>query len=107
MPRTRDKNAGLTAPIPSTPDVCELCGRAKPLTFHHLIPKAMHGKTRYRKRYTKEEMHTRGLMVCRLCHNGIHDLIEEKQLGEEFNTKEKLLTHEPLLKHIAWVRKQK
>lgn len=67
----------------------------------------MHGKKRYQKRYTKQEMHGLGLMVCRLCHNGIHDLIEEKELAAEFNTKEKLLAHEPLAKHVAWVKKQK
>lgn len=89
------------------PQVCELCGRAQPLTFHHLIPKSLHNKTRYQNLYTKEEMQTRGLMLCRLCHNGVHDLIEKKELAAEFNTKDMLLSHESLAKHVAWVRKQK
>jgi len=89
------------------PKTCELCGRAKPLTFHHLIPKAMHNKKRYQKLYTKDELRSRGLMICGLCHNGIHDLIEEKDLAANYPTKEKLLEHEGLVKHVAWVRKQK
>jgi hypothetical protein len=86
---------------------CELCGRDQPLTFHHLIPKAVHGRKRFQKRHTKEELRTRGLNICRLCHSGIHDLIDEKELAERFTTKEALLEHAGLLKHIAWVKKQK
>lgn len=86
---------------------CELCGREKPLTFHHLIPKAVHRKNRYRKLHGKLEMRTRGLNLCRLCHDGIHDLIPEKELAAEYATKDSLLQHPGLLRHIAWVRKQK
>lgn len=86
---------------------CELCGRDKPLTFHHLIPRSMHRKTRFQKRYDKEFMRTAGLMICHLCHNGIHDLISERELAEQFPTKEALLAHPPLVKHLGWVRKQK
>jgi hypothetical protein len=77
------------------------------LTFHHLIPKAMHGKKRFQKRHTKAELRTHGLMVCRLCHNGIHDLISERELAENFPTKAALLEHAALKKHVAWVKKQK
>lgn len=86
---------------------CELCGREKPLTFHHLVPKAMHRKKRFQKRYTKAELRSNGLWICRLCHNGIHDLISEKDLGEKYTTKELLLAHPDVAKHVAWVRKQK
>ena len=87
---------------------CQLCGRDRPLTKHHLIPRAVHRKRRFLKRYSRAEMHERSIMICRACHSGIHDLIEdEKQLAEEFNTLESLLAHEGLQRHIAWVRKQK
>ena len=86
---------------------CELCGRDKPLTFHHLIPKAVHGRNRYQKRHTKQELHSRGIYVCRLCHSGIHDLITERELADHFTTIEALLAHPGLQRHIAWVRKQK
>lgn len=94
------------APTPG-PTNCELCGRDKPLTFHHLIPKAVHGKRRYQKRHTKTELRSRGLYICRLCHNGIHDLIPERELADNFATREALLDHEGLARHIAWVKKQK
>jgi hypothetical protein len=87
---------------------CELCGREKPLTKHHLIPRAVHGRSRFRKRYSRAEMHQRAIMICRLCHTGIHDLIpDEMELAERFPTLEALLEYEPLQRHIAWVRKQK
>ena len=86
---------------------CELCGREKPLTFHHLIPKAVHGRKRYQKRHSKEELRSRGIYICRLCHSGIHDLISERELADHFATIEALLKHPALRRHIAWVRKQK
>lgn len=86
---------------------CELCGRDQPLTFHHLIPKAVHSKKRFQKRYTKEQMNG-GIDICQKCHSGIHDIIpEEKTLAESYFTKELLLTHEGIVKHVEWVKKQK
>lgn len=89
-------------------DVCEFCGREKPLTFHHLIPVAVHRKRRYLLKYGKEEMKKRGVRLCRVCHNGIHTLFpDEKVLADSYNTKE-LLENEPrMAKHIQWAKKQK
>jgi len=90
------------------PERCELCDRAKKLTKHHLIPKAVHTKKRYLNRFGKQEMHQRGLRICRDCHAGIHDLIpDEKELADKYYTKELLLANEAIRKHVAWVRKQK
>jgi hypothetical protein len=86
---------------------CELCGRDKPLTFHHLIPKAVHGKKRFQKRYSTEELRSLGIEICRLCHNGVHDLLSERELAEKFTTKEALLEHPAVARHVAWVKKQK
>ena len=88
---------------------CELCGRSgQGLTFHHLIPRHCHRKQGFRKRFSIAEMRSRGLWICRPCHGGIHDLIpDEKLLGRDFNTKELLLAHPGVNKHVAWVRKQK
>lgn len=91
-----------------TGPLCELCEREKPLTKHHLIPRAVHTKKRFIKRFGKEEMQRRGLMICRECHDGIHDLVpDEKVLADKYNTKELLLADERITRHIAWVRKQK
>ena len=108
MAKTARANVKMKVAAAARPDRCELCGREKPLTKHHLIPRAVHGKRRYRRRHTKSEMQQRALYICRLCHNGIHDLFpDEKQLADAYNTLEALLADERLQKHIAWVRKQK
>jgi hypothetical protein len=88
---------------------CELCERpGQSLTFHHLIPRHCHRKKRFRGRFSIQEMRSRGLWICRLCHGGIHDLIpDEKVLGWNYHTRESLLAHEGVRKHVDWVRKQK
>ena len=53
-------------------------------------------------------MRTLGLWVCRLCHSGIHEIIpDERVLAESYYTRELLLSHEGLARHVDWVRKQK
>ncbi len=88
---------------------CELCGRAgQELTFHHLIPRHCHRKKRFRARFSVAEMRSRGLWICRPCHSGIHDLIpDEKELGWNYNSREILLAHEGVRRHVEWVRKLK
>ena len=73
-----------------------------------MIPRGVHRKKRFVNQFGKKEMHKRSLMLCKDCHNGIHDLIpDEKELAEKYNTKELLLENEAIQKHVAWVRKQK
>ena len=88
---------------------CELCGRRDvPLTEHHLIPRAVHRKKAFRKRFDVDDMRTRKLMVCRKCHKGIHRLIpDERDLAREYNTREALLAHDGIQRHVEWVAKQK
>jgi len=94
--------------VDDTTGRCELCGRGKPLTKHHLIPRGVHRKKRFVNRFGKKEMHKRSLMLCKACHDGIHDLIsDEKELAEKYHTRELLLAHEGIRKHVAWVKKQK
>lgn len=87
---------------------CELCHRNRLLTKHHLIPRAVHTKKRFIRRHGKQEMRERGLMVCKECHDGIHDIIpDERELAENYTTKADLLANPKIRKHVAWVRKQK
>lgn len=89
-------------------DNCELCQREKPLTEHHLIPRAVHGKKYFLKRFTKEDMTHRRISICRKYHKGIHRIIpDEKELAREFNTKALLLADERIQRHVAWVAKQR
>ncbi|MEQ8790897.1 MAG: hypothetical protein RIC55_31835 [Pirellulaceae bacterium] len=87
---------------------CELCGRDVVLTFHHLIPCKVHRRKRFLRRHGKLAMQRRGLYLCRLCHNGIHDIIpDEQQLAESYNTRELLLAHVGIARHVRWAAKQK
>ena len=86
---------------------CELCNRSQRLSKHHLIPRALHTKKRFINRFGKEEMRNRGLQLCKLCHDGLHDIFTEKELGWTYNTRELLLADERVRKHIRWARKQK
>jgi hypothetical protein len=52
-------------------------------------------------------MRSRGIYICRLCHSGIHDLLSARELAEKFTTREALLEHPAVARHIAWVKKQK
>ena len=86
---------------------CELCQRETLLTEHHLIPRAVHRKKQFQRKFDKEEMRHRKLLVCRKCHKGIHRIIpDEKELARDYNTKEALLENERIVKHVKWVAKQ-
>ena len=86
---------------------CELCGRTTALTAHHLIPRAVHKKNYFVKRFSREEMKTRLIDICRKCHKGIHRIVpDEKELARDFNTKELLLADDRIRRHVEWVAKQ-
>ncbi|QIZ72827.1 hypothetical protein [Oxynema aestuarii] len=86
--------------------LCPLCQRECYLTFHHLIPRKVHRREFFKKNYSKDELN-RGLDICRLCHNGIHDLYDEMTLAKEFASLDLLLADRGLSKHFEWVAKQK
>jgi hypothetical protein len=85
---------------------CHCCKREVPLTFHHLIPKKVHRRARFKKNFDKSALQ-QGLAVCRLCHRGIHRQYDEMTLAMRFNTAEALLEDEVLAKHFEWVAKQR
>jgi 5-methylcytosine-specific restriction endonuclease McrA len=88
---------------------CDLCQRPNltGLSFHHLIPKALHSTAWFEKRYDKAYMGSHGLNICRECHHAIHEFIpKEKDLGREYNTKELLLAHPMIAIHVKWIAKR-
>ncbi len=89
------------------PRACVLCERERSLTFHHLIPKKTHKRSYARKAFTKEEMYTRGIYLCRDCHRMVHRHIDHRSLALQYNTLEALQEHPELIKFIAWVKKQR
>jgi hypothetical protein len=76
------------------------------LIYHRLIVPVT-GVVRYAKALDRSVTCSMNELV-KDRHAGIHDLIpDEKELAGKYNTKELLLEHEPLKRHIAWARKQK
>lgn len=76
------------------------------LTYHHLIPRKVHSRKRFRKQFNRAQLN-KGVVICKLCHRGIHKLYDEMTLATQFNQLETLQADEKLQKHIRWVRKQK
>lgn len=93
-------------PRKSASGVCALCQRQTPLTFHHLIPRKLHRRNYFRKRYTRDERQE-GISLCRACHRGLHKLYDEMTLGKQFNTLDKLRDDHAVCRHVRWVAKQK
>ena len=77
--------------------VCPICTRPlgnKNISKHHLIPKSRGGKD--------SEL----IGIHNICHQKIHSVFTLKELRDEFNTIEKLVEHEEILKFIKWVSKK-
>ncbi len=89
-----------------TPAACATCGREVPLTFHHLIPRKLHRRNYFRRRYDRDTLN-QGIYVCRPCHRGIHRLYDEMTLGRDFGSLQSLLGDAALARHFAWVGKQR
>ncbi|MGY6632118.1 MAG: hypothetical protein ACXIUL_14060 [Wenzhouxiangella sp.] len=85
---------------------CVLCQRQVALTFHHLVPRKVHRRARFKK-HLSEEQRQAGIMICHLCHRGLHKLYDEMTLATRLNTLEKLQADEAVQRHVDWVAKQK
>ena len=72
-------------PVKSKTGRCCLCGRDTELTFHHLIPRKVHRRARFRKHATRTELQA-GIDLCRLCHRGLHRLYDEMTLAKRLNS---------------------
>ncbi|MEW6128041.1 MAG: hypothetical protein AB1757_13455 [Acidobacteriota bacterium] len=85
---------------------CELCERAvSELTQHHLIPRAEHKLKKKREDKTPEELN-RVIGICAPCHKNLHAALTERELADEFNTIDRLLSFPAIAKFTRWVRKQ-
>ncbi|WP_414828992.1 hypothetical protein [Alteromonas sp. H39] len=86
--------------------ICPLCHRKTRLTFHHLIPKKMHRRTHFKKRYSKQKLND-GIAICRQCHDGIHRFYPEMTLARHFDTQDALQADPDLANYFEWVSKQR
>ena len=85
---------------------CQLCNRQTGLTFHHLVPRKVHRRARFRKHFTREQLNT-GLWICSPCHKGVHRLYDEMTLATLFDSRDKLLADPAIQRHVQWVAKQR
>ena len=46
-------------------------------------------------------------LICRPCHNMVHNLHENFELAENFHSIDLLLTDQDMVKHCKWANKQK
>jgi len=90
----------------SDDSLCQLCGSDQQITFHHLIPRTCHRNKWFRKNFSREEMRTRGIDVCRPCHSFIHKQFSEKHLGRALNTLELLLAEPVISTYVNWARQR-
>ena len=86
--------------------VCLLCERDTELMFHHLIPKKLHRRTFFEKNYTKEALN-QGILICYLCHKGMHKIYDEMTLAKRFPGVKEMKADEALARHFEWAAKQK
>ena len=85
---------------------CPCCGRSAVLTFHHLIPRKVHRRSRFRKHFNRHTLNS-GIFICRRCHSGIHASYDEMTLAKNFSTPDALLLDPTLRRHFTWVSRQR
>lgn len=85
--------------------LCELCQCEASTSFHHFIPRTVHSNKWFKKRFTRTDMQS-GISLCKGCHDTLHRLIDEKELGRHYNTKAKLQAHPELAKYLTWKRRK-
>lgn len=96
--------------------VCEMCKRQMLLTFHHLIPKDTHRRYEGKRlppgvegpaKPTREFLNQYGTMICRKCHDFVHNFANNDKLATDYNTVEKLLANESVQRWVSWANKQR
>lgn len=80
----------LTTPARS--GLCATCDRTRPLSFHHLVPRTLHGGRWCRKRFTRDDKR-RGVEVCHDCHDAFHRLAGARELAECCDNVQALRAH--------------
>jgi len=78
-------------------EICVVCQRVLGdvnVSKHHLIPKSRGGKN------------GKTITIHNICHQKIHATFTEKELKTTYNSVEKLVEHESIIKFISWVAKK-
>ena len=99
--------SSVTAPSPiwstTRAEACEICERSYiPLTYHHLIPRAVHAKS-LKRGWHEEWQLNKVAWLCRACHSFVHRVASNETLAREFDTVEKLVEREDVQNFARWV----
>ncbi|KAF7191555.1 hypothetical protein HII31_07057 [Pseudocercospora fuligena] len=91
------------AVMASRPDGCEICEREHlPLTYHHLIPRAVHAKA-VKRGWHKEWELQKVAWLCRACHSFVHKIASNQMLAKELYSVELLVEREDVQRWAMWV----
>ncbi|KAJ6518155.1 hypothetical protein C8R47DRAFT_1172707 [Mycena vitilis] len=85
---------------------CEICEREIPLTYHHLIPRAVHAKA------TKKKWHPPSMLnsvawLCRPCHTVVHQVATNEELGQTYYSVDLLLQRDDIRRWGKYASKQR
>lgn len=82
---------------------CEICSRDWiPLTYHHLIPKQVHGKA-VKRGWCEAWRLDSVAWLCRACHSFVHRVAGNEELAREWSSVGLLLAREDVRGWAAWV----
>ncbi len=90
-------------PLTTRPSACEICDRDWiTLTYHHLIPRAVHAKVRKRGWHPEHKLNDVA-WLCRACHSFVHRVAGNEELAREWFTVERLVGREDVRRFAGWV----
>lgn len=82
---------------------CEICDREQlPLTYHHLIPRAVHAKA-VKRGWHESWMLNKVAWLCRSCHSFVHRIATNEDLAKDWYSIDLLLEREDVQKWAVWV----
>ncbi|KAF3490991.1 uncharacterized protein GIQ15_00508 [Arthroderma uncinatum] len=81
---------------------CEICERDWiPLTYHHLIPRAVHAKALKRGWHEECDLN-RVAWLCRACHSYVHRMASNEELARDWHTVEAILERDDTQEWAKW-----
>jgi hypothetical protein len=76
------------------------------LTKHHLIPRTRNENKKNKKDFTRDEVRSRLVDLCRPCHRQVHTVLTNKELERDYNTSEALRGHPDIMQFCAWLARR-
>jgi hypothetical protein len=91
-------------PSSTRASACQICDRDWiGLTYHHLIPRAVHAKVLKRAWHPESKLN-HVAWLCRACHSFVHRMAGNEELAREWWSIERILEREDVQRWRGWVR---